>query len=470
MSIPLNGRIAIIDNNIDQALPLMQLFSRMQLPYVFYKGYDLSYLPEEGKAQNDIRLLFLDINLIDEGSPSDKQITSVLYSVLKRIIPEQNYPYLLIYWSRTDDIHGKLVRELFSKQLKNRAPINFLSLNKSEYFELTNEKTHLHDEKIPELFTKIQNAISQSPIYNNLMAWENLIHNAADATLNEVFQNSTDAWQDHSSLLFTKLAVSFSGANYKSMEVQDKVRSGFYSLNYVFTDSLEHSIGSYECDLEAQNILSNSGLNETVYSINRKLLFASERTEKCSPGIVSHANATEHNFNVLLHSAINRHYLLQEKGDQIISQLEGVADEQIKKRREKIEKAVLDDLKTEITSTALKVEINVTPLCDYVQGKEEYTRLLPGFLIESKFRNYIDVRTEALFLSPAFALDFSNDADINQQGIYFMLLDFRFLHSIKKSKLKDYINPIMRMRQQLLSEVQSKLARHINRQGVLFLE
>ena len=44
MSLPLNGRIAIIDNELDQAIPLMRVFAKNHLPYVFYKGDDISFL------------------------------------------------------------------------------------------------------------------------------------------------------------------------------------------------------------------------------------------------------------------------------------------------------------------------------------------------------------------------------------------------------------------------------------------
>ena len=54
--IPLNGRIAIVDDQIEQALPLMRVFAKNNIPYVFYKGTDFDYLPE--KPENDIRILF----------------------------------------------------------------------------------------------------------------------------------------------------------------------------------------------------------------------------------------------------------------------------------------------------------------------------------------------------------------------------------------------------------------------------
>jgi hypothetical protein len=47
-----------------------------------------------------------------------------------------------------------------------------------------------------------------------------------------------------------------------------------------------------------------------------------------------------------------------------------------------------------------------------------------------------------------------------------MILDYRYL---KTTELKDE-RFLFRAKQNLLSEVQSKLARHINRQGILYLE
>ena len=102
MNLPLNGRIAIIDNELEQALPLMKVFAKNQMPYVFYKGDDISYLPGDDAMHNDIRLLFLDINLINSKTPTEKEVKSSLYSVIRRVISENNFPYSLIYWSRQE--------------------------------------------------------------------------------------------------------------------------------------------------------------------------------------------------------------------------------------------------------------------------------------------------------------------------------------------------------------------------------
>jgi hypothetical protein len=35
-NIPINGRIAIVDDQPEQALPIMNLFAKLQIPYVYY--------------------------------------------------------------------------------------------------------------------------------------------------------------------------------------------------------------------------------------------------------------------------------------------------------------------------------------------------------------------------------------------------------------------------------------------------
>ena len=62
MNIPLNGRIAIIDDQFNQALPLINILSQNQTPHTYFSG-DVNFLPKEGENLNDIRVLFLDINL-----------------------------------------------------------------------------------------------------------------------------------------------------------------------------------------------------------------------------------------------------------------------------------------------------------------------------------------------------------------------------------------------------------------------
>lgn len=104
MSFPLNGRIAIVDDKIEQAQPLIKVLSKKQYPFTYYSG-ELKYLPDKSSQCNDIRVLFLDINLIDDSIHEDKVIKSRLIPVLNTILSDKNYPYIVVFWSR-DSTHS----------------------------------------------------------------------------------------------------------------------------------------------------------------------------------------------------------------------------------------------------------------------------------------------------------------------------------------------------------------------------
>ena len=120
--IPLNGRIAIVDDQIEQALPLMRVFAKNNIPYVFYEGSNPEYLPEQ--PENDIRILFLDLNLLDGRDNQPKDIRSALFATIRRIISPKNYPYVLILWSRQEKEYRNLLEELFSKHGLKKVHLN----------------------------------------------------------------------------------------------------------------------------------------------------------------------------------------------------------------------------------------------------------------------------------------------------------------------------------------------------------
>jgi hypothetical protein len=106
------------------------------------------------------------------------------------------------------------------------------------------------------------------------------------------------------------------------------------------------------------------------------------------------------------------------------------------------------------------IEVNITPLCDYAQNKAERYRLLPGVMIKSEYRKKLTKTT----------FGYISDADFNINGdTYLLILDFRFLYSV----LLEDINKrktIVRLKQQLLSDIQVKFGSHINRAGIIYVD
>jgi hypothetical protein len=116
------------------------------------------------------------------------------------------------------------------------------------------------------------------------------------------------------------------------------------------------------------------------------------------------------------------------------------------------------------------IQLEVSPTCDFAQGKWRLSRLLPGvmwpsehLLIYSKKKKR-DVElikgADYIYSSPLF--------EKNHQT-FKMVFDFRYLRTSPLADL-DKIQPSFVIRHQLLVDIQSHLARHINRPGVTFIE
>ncbi|MFZ5552099.1 MAG: hypothetical protein ACOZCO_03210 [Bacteroidota bacterium] len=431
MSLPINGRVAIIDDQLRHAEPLMKIFSQKQIPFTYFSG-EYNYLPTVGENSNDIRVLFLDINLIDDGEHEDKVLKGKLLPVLKSVISEENYPYILIYWSRHQSKRDKklIEKEIFGKELKDRKPIAFLSAIKSDYFNLDGTVTDDFDEKITHLFKTIDALIAKHPAYSYLLNWENKVHVSADKTLEEMFSayNKFENWADNANYIFNKLGLSYSGKSFASQNAEDKIKSSYNALNIVFTDTLENTLNTSPVENAKKLKVSTTAKNlESVNNINKKLLISDEVEPIHYSGTVIE-----------------------------------ISDKKLDTEYENLLDTILNNKgkKAEIIASWKKIWLNVTPLCDTVQGKIVFHRLVRGILAPKEFSKTF-FSNEAIYVSPSFTFDKKD---------YCIVIDFRqfFTHNqLGKSKNR---KPLFRIRQQLLAEIQSKLSRHINRQGILYLE
>jgi hypothetical protein len=430
-SIPINGRIAIIDDNVEQIRPLMNLFGRLQVPYVYYDS-DPRNLPASGKAFNDVRILILDINLLGNTVRPDKELRAALVPVIDRIISDHNYPYILVYWSRHEGEHDQLVKDIFTNDLPTKAPVSFLSLQKSAYFGDDGEATEEKDQ--PDLFKAIEEQLKKVPVYGHILDWENCIHVAADRTLEEIFklESFDDNWNERSSKLFYRLALAYSGKQINGRDGTGQVKSAFCTLNSIFGDTVEQSIFSYS---RPGAKLNGAKVDASVTaSLNKKLLLSDERNPCNKPGMV-----------------------LKDVGKKRAGEFPNLVEAFLTKGKEAKKTLAIEEAK----KTAVKVSIVVTPVCDYAQDKYIYNKIVTGLLLNSSFEEFVEKSSEAFFISPSFKLPGDEHSKI-------LLLDFRHFLSLKNLKTKSF-EPLFRVRQELLAEIQSKMTRHLNRQGILFV-
>lgn len=454
MNIPINGRIAIIDDQIKQAEPIINILSKRQMPLTYFSG-DPAFLPEIGNNINDIRVLFLDINLIDDSEHPNKVLKARLIPVLERVISEENYPYVLIYWTRHNGSEHKdlIEKEIFNNDLANRKPIAFLSAIKGDYFNFDGSLTDDFNEKLDGLFDKIDILISQHPAYSHLINWENQVHLSADSTLQSIFSSYNDSeWDNNANYTLNKLGEAYLGKHYKTAEIEEKIKGSFISLSTVFKDILEHNIQNQTIENKDSLEYTEDAVIKSINSLNLSLNTTNYVKEIAESGNVLELQDKDSVFKKILFNVLSFfnviHSIKNENPDISQDILKKTADKQFKEIRKEIEKVWR------------KIYVVVTPVCDFAQKKSAYDRVVKGVLIPKKYKEFIEDRSEAVFIIP-FVIEID--------GIEcFLVLDFRYF--ITTDLTQENVSGLFRIRQELLSEIQSKLSRHINRQGILLID
>lgn len=454
--IPLNGRVAIVDDDVNQALPLISVLSRHNIPYVFFKGNDVKYLPS--KPENDIRILFLDLNLLGEKIEKEKAIRSVLYSTLKQIISPQNYPYVLVLWSRQENEYGKVLSDLFQNELKDRSPITIENFVKSDFFPNFSQELDksIDDEKI---LIELNRIITSLPAYSHLMQWENCIHNAADETIQDIFHDFhyPENWNNSANCILNMFSKSYLEKHYGEATNEEKVKASLLFLNDVYYDTLESSIANSDIENPKEFLYeTNSDLVSAIRSkINNCLLISKSQTQISQPGciVISADNSAEYMkcAKSVLDDCLDTESLRRDVNKQFVDANNKEAKKLYNKKRKELREAIL--------SSAIPCGVVVTPACDYAQKKVKYDRIVLGLIIDSCNRQFIDTKSEAIYISPSF--------DENEHE-RILVLNYRYFLTKELIKVND-IKVLFRIRNSLLSEIQSKLARHINRQGIMNL-
>lgn len=268
MVFPRCGKVLVIDDQIEEAMPLLNLLGKKGIPAVYYSG-NLSELPES--PFDEIRLVFCDLKY--NAAPDGKSIASNVLSILKALISEQNGPYILLVWSAHGaDYLGELQKTLEATEIK---PEFILQLDKGEFFVLKDNGAHFDEiidsvseldldptdenrvkklieektcslrnskrELLPEALENIERKLSEelkkANLFHLFVLWENTIAMSAIETVNSIYEAIPDTIPANKKLR----AMLFYLAHYrleKQLEGADeevKFRAAMDSLNELFS-------------------------------------------------------------------------------------------------------------------------------------------------------------------------------------------------------------------------------------------
>lgn len=453
MQLSNSGRVVIIDDHYKEAKPLMQMLGKKGVPYLYFDG-SLDNLPVT--QIQGVRFIFLDIQLAGMESSSPKGKASSLVGIIKKIVPEGNGPFVIIFWTKHQEVIKAVMQ---SCKLESIEPVAVLEL----------EKIKCIREGIDYIADSLKECFKDVGAYQLYIEWENIINNSVKKQITELTDcfDKDGGLHEKTEFLFYKLSDSF---NNNCKNNLDKIKSLFYMLNRALISKLEEETNKTEISFllpdyksipqEQFEIHFNSTmgskykLHDKRYNIRVEQSDSSKLKAACDfhkkiTNIIGKKNIAKLNRYLLVNnnpSVTGNVYIAENRAIK-----EGLLNHIFK-----LEKAPSD---------ATLCKVLITPECDLAQNK---TLLLNGEKVHRVIYGIMHKSSSRFSL-----MDQAKDARFHLGPIWYNNHSHRFIFHYGTISLEPESElpsiPIFSLRRDLVFDLQSKAANHVNRLGNLQL-
>lgn len=423
MQISNGGKVVLIDDTADEALPLMTAFGKNAIPYLYFDGKpeNLPQSPMEG-----VRFVFLDIELQGMQGQSDKTKASALVGRLKKIISVTNGPFVIIFWTKHSEVIDKIIENC---NVASITPKAWVDLDKISCKESDGSI------KIEKLSKKIKEKLKHLGAFKLYVEWENVVHSATNKFVTQFSDHipADEDWCKGTSSLFHKLYTSLTDEQ-RTRDQLLQFKSACFLLNRSFLDTLQ-GLTSKDLRLPDDFRLEKGNITSaTLAKLNTSLFLIDAILDKPATG-----------------------YVYIEKDAAIKSLL---VDNSFKKGKTPAESELCT--------------IIVTPECDIANEKtlQFFTKDDPPVChcVHRVVYGIIYPMSCNTFAEEKKLLENKGETSRFQIGPFWfrdkkfiIVINFASLSFKSESKIKS--KPIFGLRRDLMFDLQSKAANHVNRLG-----
>ncbi|WP_157659844.1 hypothetical protein [Burkholderia ubonensis] len=238
-------RTVIVDNDESELNQLVEGMHEAHIPVL-----PLRYSIESGvigvpdHSVLCVRMLFVDMNLADSSAPSSRDIAPTIAEVISSVVPHNNGPYALIFWSKHRYLADEVLQILGERHADIPMPIVVDALDKNDFKVPEAEEAHAN--WLGNLKKGIDTVVQRSHQLTALMAWEREIGVAASATLNAITNilSRTAPWDiaQHAANLadvLGRIAQEATGKKNASDRPEEAIHLG---LQPILIDNLERNV------------------------------------------------------------------------------------------------------------------------------------------------------------------------------------------------------------------------------------
>jgi len=284
MLISENGGIVLIDDKREEIESVLTTLGQYGIPYIYLDGTQAT-LPQ--KPIKGIRFVFLDIELRGMEGQRDKTKASGVVAILKKIIAEGNGPYVIGFWTAHKEVIP-YVLEYCEKE--GVSPVTYVDLEKRA--------------DVDKITERLLEKLGQIGAFQLYVSWENIV-NAASKEFVRNFSslvNPGPDWSKDTAAIFYKLYKTYVDESILSDEAE-QFKCACHLMNRSFLDTLECITRKNLKLPEGFKLEEGEISGETIAKLNTSLFLRESITSRHSPG-----NVYLHDDNALKESLIQDIY------------------------------------------------------------------------------------------------------------------------------------------------------------------
>lgn len=419
------ARVLVLDNEIKEAKLVMEALAKRGIGSVYFSGQEET-LPAEDDKLTGIRLAAIDMDLDDAGGDVNVVVPRLI-GTMNRLIAEDNGPFLTIAWTKHDD-YVATFRERSRSELAC-PPISIIAMPKQQYGD------------IEAIFRKVDEAIGNSYPLNVLGFWEQSVHDSSSSVM-DIMSRSPDNPINWANDSIETLRLLIKAAVEEETTFETKLLALLATFSSIQLDAVESSASVSPEKAEEllspldTHIASRSSTeqipstSDIAATLNRRLWFT-RFSPNVAPGNIYDSRCFPSQGRPVLPTL---EILLEDMGQRTLT--------------------------PEEKEGWISVAMEVTPLCDYQQGKRKLPRFVCGIAVPTTGKNL--VKTGA-YLQEAGPVDFEEEP---LKGNKTIVWNARYIVSVSEEEIAQ-VPALVRMRQSNLIDVQAWLSMQGNRPGYL---
>lgn len=267
MLISENGSIVLIDDERQEIEPLLITLGQYGFPYMYFDGTQET-LPKE--PLKGIRFVFLDIQLRGMEGQKDKTKASGVVAVLKKIISKDNGPYAIGFWTAHKEVIPPVLENCKTEGIP---PVAYVDLEKPA--------------DLNRITDRLQEKLKQIGAFQLYVQWENTV-NSASKEFVRAFSSlvkAGDSWSQDTAALFYKLYKAYVEEN-ELKDKEEQFKCACHLMNRSFLDTLEYLTRQQLILPKTFELKDRTIPHETIAKLNNSLFLGEAVTNRHNPGNV----------------------------------------------------------------------------------------------------------------------------------------------------------------------------------------